>query len=64
MVRRVLDSLMSSRVVSDIVMAGPEAEELATDAGLSQLVSDGAVSWRPPASSMKLACTRISPLPC
>lgn len=51
MVRRVLDSLMESRVVSDITLAGPEADELATDKGLSSLVESGRVGWRAPEAS-------------
>ncbi|MEP6162283.1 MAG: nucleotidyltransferase family protein [Halieaceae bacterium] len=51
MVRRVLDSLGASRVVSSITMAGPEASELATDAPLAALVEAGQVSWRAPESS-------------
>ena len=51
MVRRVLDALQASRVVSDITMAGPQADELATDAGLSALVAEGKVNWRAPEAS-------------
>lgn len=51
MVRRVLDALLASRVVSDITLAGPEADELATDAGLTGLVDAGRVGWRPPEAS-------------
>jgi CTP:molybdopterin cytidylyltransferase MocA len=48
MVRKVLDALMASRVVSDITLSGPEADELASDAGLSTLVKEGRVKWRAP----------------
>ena len=51
MVRRVLDSLMASKVVSKITLAGPQEDELATDAGLSKLVEEGAIFWRAPESS-------------
>ena len=51
MVRRVLDSLMASKVVSDIALSGPEAEQLATDAGLSALVNEGTVAWTAPEAS-------------
>ncbi len=51
MVRRVLDSLMDSKVVTAITMSGPEAHELATDAGITALVEAGKVGWRAPASS-------------
>ncbi len=51
MVRRVLDSLRASKVVAGITLAGPQADELATDEGLSALVDSGEVQWRAPESS-------------
>lgn len=51
MVRRVLDALLDSRVVSDITLAGPQADELATDAGLTELVDSGRIGWRAPEAS-------------
>ena len=51
MVRRVLDSLLESRVVADITLAGPEQHELATDAGLVSLLEQGSVGWRAPEAS-------------
>ena len=51
MVRRVLDSLLASRVVSGITLAGPEKDELATDSGITGLVESGQVQWRAPEKS-------------
>lgn len=51
MVRRVIDSLLASKVVSAITLAGPEAVELATDHGLSSLVEEGRIQWRAPEAS-------------
>ena len=51
MVRRVLDALRDSRVVNHIVMAGPEAEEIATDAQLSAWIESGEIGWREPEAS-------------
>ena len=51
MVRRVLNSLRSSRVVSKICMAGPEASEIATDEVLQQWVDDGQINWTEPGIS-------------
>jgi CTP:molybdopterin cytidylyltransferase MocA len=58
MVRRVLDALMASRVVSDITLSGPEAQELATDVGVSKLVDEGAVKWRAPEASPSTSAYR------
>ncbi|MEE4661802.1 MAG: nucleotidyltransferase family protein [Halieaceae bacterium] len=51
MVRRVLDALQVSRVVDGITLAGPEADELATDEPLSTMVASGEISWRAPDAS-------------
>jgi len=51
MVCRVLNALKESRVVSGITLAGPQADELATDKGLSAMVEEGLVHWRAPESS-------------
>ncbi|MDG1945492.1 MAG: nucleotidyltransferase family protein [Halioglobus sp.] len=51
MVRRVLNSLRTSRVVNRIFMAGPEASEVATDAALQQWIDDGEINWSEPAAS-------------
>ncbi len=51
MVRRVLDALRESRVVHHILMAGPEAEEIATDAQLSAWIESGEIGWREPEAS-------------
>ncbi len=51
MVRRVLDALLQSRVVSNITLAGPEQHELATDSGLVSLLEQGSVGWRAPEAS-------------
>jgi CTP:molybdopterin cytidylyltransferase MocA len=48
MVRRVLESLRESRVVDNILLSGPEASELATDAPLSSWVDSGEVGWQSP----------------
>jgi CTP:molybdopterin cytidylyltransferase MocA len=48
MVRRVLDALRDSKVVDKIVMAGPEADEIATDAPLSAWIDAGEIAWREP----------------
>ena len=51
MVRRVLDSLRMSRVVSRIYMTGPEASEVATDPALQKWVDDGEMTWSEPGIS-------------
>ena len=51
MVRRVLEALRESRVVDNILLAGPEASELATDAHLSSWVDSGEIGWRTPEAS-------------
>ena len=51
MVRRVLNSLRTSRVVKGICMAGPEASEVATDDILSQWIDAGEISWTEPGIS-------------
>jgi CTP:molybdopterin cytidylyltransferase MocA len=51
MVRRVLNSLRASRVVEKIVLAGPEASELATDDILAGWVDAGEVMWSEPGIS-------------
>jgi CTP:molybdopterin cytidylyltransferase MocA len=51
MVRRVLEALRESRVVDNILLAGPEASELATDAHLSSWVDSGEIGWRAPEAS-------------
>lgn len=48
MVRRVLDALRISRVVGGVTLAGPQADELATNQDLSDMVASGAVQWRAP----------------
>jgi len=51
MVRRVLNSLRSARVVKAIHMSGPEASEVATDAALQGWVDEGEIDWREPGAS-------------
>jgi GTP:adenosylcobinamide-phosphate guanylyltransferase len=51
MVRRVLNALQQSRAVSKIVLAGPEADEVAMDKPLSELVASDKISWRAPEAS-------------
>lgn len=51
MVRRVLDSLRVSKVVSSIRLAGPEATEVATDATLQRWVDDDEIRWTAPGVS-------------
>jgi len=51
MVRRVLNALQQSRAVSRIVLAGPEASEVAMDKALSELVASDEISWRAPEAS-------------
>jgi len=51
MVRRVLSALQQSRAVSRIVLAGPEAGEVAMDKPLSELVASDEISWRAPEAS-------------
>jgi molybdopterin-guanine dinucleotide biosynthesis protein A len=51
MVRRVLNALQQSRAVSRIVLAGPEADEVAMDKPLSELVASDKISWRAPQAS-------------
>lgn len=51
MVRRVLSALQQSKAVFKIVLAGPEADEVAMDKPLSELVASDEISWRAPESS-------------
>lgn len=51
MVRRVLNSLRESRVVSQIRLAGPEASEVATDAELQAWIDAGEIQWSEPGQS-------------
>ena len=51
MVRRVINALQSSKVIDKIVLAGPQASELASDRTLSEWVEEGKVEWRPPEHS-------------
>jgi len=51
MLRRVLNALQQSRAVFKIVLAGPEADELAMDKPLSELVASDEISWRAPEAS-------------
>jgi molybdopterin-guanine dinucleotide biosynthesis protein A len=51
MLRRVLNALQQSRAVFKIVLAGPEADELAMDKPLSELVASDEISWRAPETS-------------
>jgi CTP:molybdopterin cytidylyltransferase MocA len=51
MVRRVVNALRASRVVGDITLAGPEANELARDAPLQQWLEKRELHWRLPGPS-------------
>ena len=51
MVRRVLGALQQSKAVFKIVLAGPEAHEVALDKPLSELVASDEISWRAPEAS-------------
>jgi molybdopterin-guanine dinucleotide biosynthesis protein A len=51
MVRRVLNALQQSRAVSKIVLAGPEAHEVAMDKPLSELIATDEISWHAPEAS-------------
>ncbi|MEE4145484.1 MAG: nucleotidyltransferase family protein [Halieaceae bacterium] len=51
MVRRVLNALQQSRAVSKIVLAGPEAHEVAMDKPLSELIASEEISWYAPEAS-------------
>jgi len=51
MVHRVLSALRQSRAVFKIVLSGPEAEEVAKDKPLSELVASDEISWRAPEAS-------------
>jgi GTP:adenosylcobinamide-phosphate guanylyltransferase len=51
MVRRVLNALQQSRAVFKIVLAGPEADEVAMDKPLSELIASEEISWRAPEAS-------------
>ena len=51
MVRRVLSALQQSRAVFKIVLAGPEADEVARDKPLSELIASNEISWRAPEAS-------------
>ena len=64
MVRRVLNSLRSARVVKAIHMSGPEASEVATDAALQGWVDraklTGANPGRAPAAALMTPCASSS----
>ena len=51
MVRRVLQSLRESKVIDKVLLAGPEADQVATDAPLQQLIDSGEIAWRTPEAS-------------
>jgi CTP:molybdopterin cytidylyltransferase MocA len=51
MVRRVISALQQSRVVNDIVLAGPESGEVAMDGPLQEMIASQQISWRPPETS-------------
>jgi CTP:molybdopterin cytidylyltransferase MocA len=51
MVRRVLGALQQSKAVFKIVLAGPEADEVAMDKQLSELVASDEIDWRAPEAS-------------
>ena len=51
MVRRVLNSLRASRVVSNINLAGPEASEIAMDQEIQGWIDRGEISWSEPGIS-------------
>lgn len=51
MVRRVLNSLRSARLVGRIRMAGPEASEVATDPQLVDWIDRGEIEWSEPGAS-------------
>jgi CTP:molybdopterin cytidylyltransferase MocA len=51
MVRRVLNALQQSKAVFNIVLAGPEADEVAMDKPLSELIASEEISWRAPEAS-------------
>ena len=48
MVHRVINALRSSQLVNGILLSGPEREELAGDATLSDWVERGEVAWHSP----------------
>jgi CTP:molybdopterin cytidylyltransferase MocA len=48
MVRRVIAALKASQVVKRIVLSGPQADELASDAPLSKWVDAGEIDWQAP----------------
>jgi len=51
MVRRVVSALQQSKAVAKIVLAGPEADEVAMDKPLSELVASNEIAWRAPEAS-------------
>lgn len=51
MVRRVLTALQQAAVVSRIVLAGPEADEVAMDPPLGEMVASNEIGWHPPEGS-------------
>jgi GTP:adenosylcobinamide-phosphate guanylyltransferase len=64
MVRRVLEALRQSRVVDQVIMAGPEADEVASDATLSKMVESGEIIWcKPQSSPSTSAYTAMQGLP-
>jgi CTP:molybdopterin cytidylyltransferase MocA len=51
MVYRVLASLAKAKVVDNIVLAGPQAEEIEHEAGLQKMIAEKTITWRAPDSS-------------
>jgi len=59
MVRRVLNALKESKVVGKVMLAGPEAAELKTDAPLSAMVESGEIGWRAPEASPSVSAFKL-----
>ena len=59
MVRRVLGALQQSRAVFKIVLAGPEADEVAMDKPLSEMVASDEISWHAPEASPSASAFHI-----
>ena len=58
MVHRVLASLGEAKVVDNIVLAGPQADEIEHEAGLQKMIADKTITWRAPDSSPSTSAFR------
>ena len=58
MVHRVLASLGEAKVVDNIVLSGPQADEIEDEAGLQKMIVEKTITWRAPDSSPSTSAFR------